>query len=121
MFNLTDLYCKVYDFPASHKTADLKGELNAAALRNKYELRWVDDTHAIALFHTRAAAEAALAHDGFRSLKLRPLEAATPESKEKAELCISKAGEATAAAGLAGGERDYSNYRLQSLPDNMTL
>ena len=68
----------------------------------QYELRWVDDTHAIALFHTRAAAEAALAHDGFRSIKLRPLEAATPDSREKAELCISKAGEATAAAAMAG-------------------
>ena len=52
--------------------------------------------------HTRAAAEAALAHEGFRGIKLRPLEAATPASKEKAELCISKAGEATAAAALAG-------------------
>ena len=26
---------EVYDFPASHKTADLKSELNGAELRNK--------------------------------------------------------------------------------------
>ena len=90
----------MYDFPPSHKTVDLKSELNGASLRNKYELRWVDDTHAIAIFHTQASAECALSHPGFRSVKVRALEAATPASREKAELCISKAGEATHA--LAG-------------------
>ena len=42
---------EVYDFPSSLKTADLKNELNDRwKLRNKYELLWVDDTHAIANF-----------------------------------------------------------------------
>lgn len=81
---------EVHDFAPHLKTMDIKADLNT--FRNKYELRWVDDTHAIAIFHTRVAATAALAHDGFKSIKLRSLDAATDISKEKAGLCMSKAG-----------------------------
>ena len=58
----------------------------------------IKPTECIAAF--QASAECALSHPGFRSVKVRALEAATPASREKAELCISKAGEATHA--LAG-------------------
>ena len=84
---------EVHDFSESLKTIDLKNELNGAGFRNKYELRWVDDTHAIAIFHTVAASEAALEGGAaLKTIKLRKLEDGTDLSKEKAELCMSKAG-----------------------------
>ena len=75
---------EIYDFPVAYKTNDVKGALHR--YHNKYDLKWVDDTHALAVFMTETLAEQALA-DTFSGVKLRPLASATEASKEKATVC----------------------------------
>ena len=89
-----DCILEVYDFSSELKTMDLKNDLNTG-FRNRYEMRWVDDTHALAIFHATVAAEEALIYNGFKLVKVRKLEEATAASKEKAELCFSKSGPPT--------------------------
>ena len=58
---------EVFGFPVEYKTGDLTRELDP--FKNKYELRWVDDTHAVAIFETEALASVALDHE-FPSIKV---------------------------------------------------
>ena len=61
---------EIYGFPVEYKTGDLTKELDP--FKNKYELRWVDDTHAVAIFETEALAAKALSHP-FPSIKVSTL------------------------------------------------
>ncbi|XP_072279225.1 coiled-coil domain-containing protein R3HCC1L [Pyxicephalus adspersus] len=76
---------EIYDFPAEFKTEDL---LRAFASYQKkgFDVKWVDDTHALGIFASPIAARDALS---FRNplLKVRPLSQATRASRAKARSC----------------------------------
>lgn len=54
-----------------------------------FDIVWVDDTHALAVFGSQVAANAAL-HFTFPDLKVRVLSQATRESKNKAKNCTDR-------------------------------
>ncbi|XP_072044128.1 uncharacterized protein [Amphiura filiformis] len=77
---------EVYDFPADFKTPDLV--MSFSDFKNKgFDIKWVDDTHALAIFATPLVAQDALGlmNPMFRT---RPLALATRESKMKAKKSI---------------------------------
>lgn len=76
---------EIYDFPAEFKTEDL---LRAFATYQKkgFDVKWVDDTHALGVFASPIAARDALS---FKNplLKVRPISQATRASRAKARAC----------------------------------
>jgi len=72
---------ELYDFPPEMKTNDLMAAFSA--FTSRWDIKWVDDTHALGVFSSaEVAAEAlALRHPHIRS---RPLNMATAQSKAKA-------------------------------------
>ncbi|XP_023948115.2 coiled-coil domain-containing protein R3HCC1L [Bicyclus anynana] len=76
---------EVYDFPSEFNTNDLLA-LFSEYKETGFEIKWVDDTHALLVFSSAKIAAAALGSP--RSLaRVRPLHAATPESRGKARRC----------------------------------
>ncbi|XP_071508304.1 uncharacterized protein [Diadema antillarum] len=74
---------EVYDFPNDFKTADLMMAFNA--FKNKgFDIKWVDDTHALVVFATAQIAEDALSLQN-PMMRTRPLSLATKQSKQKAK------------------------------------
>ncbi|KAM5140892.1 coiled-coil domain-containing protein R3HCC1L [Mantella aurantiaca] len=73
---------EIYDFPAEFKTEDL---LRAFATYQKkgFDIKWVDDTHALGVFASHIAASDALSSKN-PLLKVRPLSQATRASRAKA-------------------------------------
>jgi len=72
---------ELYDFPSEYRTVDL---VNAfPAFTSRWDIKWVDDTHALGVFSSSEVAAEALAvrHP---SIMTRPLNMATPQSKCKA-------------------------------------
>ncbi|XP_078235795.1 R3H and coiled-coil domain-containing protein 1 [Pogona vitticeps] len=73
---------EIYDFSPSLKTEHLM-EAFAEFQESGFKLQWVDDTHALGIFSSLAAASQALERS-HASLKIRPLIHATRQSKTKA-------------------------------------
>ncbi|XP_069361758.1 R3H and coiled-coil domain-containing protein 1 isoform X1 [Maniola hyperantus] len=76
---------EAYDFPGEFKTNDLLA-LFSEYKDTGFEIKWVDDTHALIVFSSAKIAAEVLAAP--RSLgRVRPLHAATLESRNKAKKC----------------------------------
>ncbi|XP_030020721.1 uncharacterized protein LOC115440520 isoform X1 [Manduca sexta] len=76
---------EVYDFPSEFKTNDLFS-LFSEYKETGFEIKWVDDTHALIVFSSAKIAAEVLSTQ--RTLaKCRPLHAATLESRNKAKKC----------------------------------
>ncbi|RWS09156.1 coiled-coil domain-containing protein R3HCC1L-like protein, partial [Dinothrombium tinctorium] len=76
---------EIYDFSADLKTQDLFTSLSVFNSRD-FDIKWVDDTHALAVFASESAALEALKMP-YHNMKLRPLTQAIRESKIKAKKC----------------------------------
>ncbi|XP_040217211.1 coiled-coil domain-containing protein R3HCC1L [Rana temporaria] len=76
---------EIYDFPAEFKTEDL---LRAFATYQKkgFDVKWVDDTHALGVFASHIPARDALSSKN-PLLKVRPISQATKASRAKARAC----------------------------------
>ncbi|VVC96895.1 unnamed protein product [Leptidea sinapis] len=76
---------EVYDFPSEFKTNDILS-LFSEYKDTGFEIKWVDDTHALIVFSSAKIAAEALSMQ--RPLvRCRPLHAATLESRNKAKKC----------------------------------
>nr|XP_021183208.2 coiled-coil domain-containing protein R3HCC1L isoform X1 [Helicoverpa armigera]XP_021183209.2 coiled-coil domain-containing protein R3HCC1L isoform X1 [Helicoverpa armigera] len=76
---------EVYDFPSEFKTNDLFS-LFSEYKDTGFEIKWVDDTHALIVFSSAKIANEVLSAQ--RPLvRCRPLHAATLESRNKAKKC----------------------------------
>ncbi|KAF4518276.1 hypothetical protein B566_EDAN005844 [Ephemera danica] len=74
---------EVYGFSAEFKTQDLMAILQPVAGTTGCDLKWVDDTHALAVFsNSQIAAEMLALHHPL--VQTRPLSQATAESRQKA-------------------------------------
>ena len=73
---------EIFDFASDLKTPDLFARV-ASAGSTDFEIVWVDDTHALAVFGSEVTANAALKFT-FPDLKVRVLSQATSESRLKA-------------------------------------
>ncbi|XP_013412988.1 protein NETWORKED 2D [Lingula anatina] len=76
---------EIYDFPKEFETRDLITAFQAFMSRG-FDIKWVDDTHAIGVFASAVAAQDALCmtHPLF---KTRPVSQATRQTKVKAKRC----------------------------------
>ncbi|XP_069610112.1 coiled-coil domain-containing protein R3HCC1L isoform X2 [Ranitomeya imitator] len=76
---------EIYDFPAEFKTEDL---LRAFSTYQKkgFDIKWVDDTHALGVFASPITARDALSSKN-PLVKVRPLSQATRASRAKARAC----------------------------------
>jgi len=74
---------EVYGFSSDLKTVDLMNQF-AEFRKNHFEIVWVNDTHALAVFESPNLADRAL-NTPFALVKTRPLKNAIKESKIKAE------------------------------------
>jgi len=75
---------EIYDFPKAVRTQDL-----LQVFSNQYSgfsVRWVDDTHALAIFASRNQREQALEVGGCGNFRVRDLANASEESRKKASL-----------------------------------
>ncbi|XP_037962570.2 coiled-coil domain-containing protein R3HCC1L isoform X2 [Plutella xylostella] len=76
---------EVYDFPSEFKTNDLLSVFSEYK-DTGFEIKWVDDTHALIVFSSaKIAAEVLSAQKPL--VRCRPLHAATAESRGKAKKC----------------------------------
>lgn len=71
---------ELYDFPSAFKTEDLFNALSVAGKPPDFSLKWVDDTHALAIYGSPYAAVDALASK-YSFVKMRPLAQACKESR----------------------------------------
>eukprot|EP00062_Callorhinchus_milii_P024292 gi/632984046/ref/XP_007908946.1/ PREDICTED: microtubule-associated protein futsch-like [Callorhinchus milii] len=76
---------EIYDFPSGFKTEDLLRAFSDYRKKG-FDVKWVDDTHALALFASAIAARDALA-GRHPMLKTRPLSQASRSAKVKARSC----------------------------------
>lgn len=77
---------EIYNFSADLKTQDLMQALSS--FRSKgFDIKWVDDTHALAVFSSRHTAQDAIKLCSGPLMKLRPVSEGTTESKKKASWC----------------------------------
>ncbi|XP_072335725.1 uncharacterized protein r3hcc1l isoform X1 [Scyliorhinus torazame] len=76
---------EIYDFPAGFKTEDLLRAFSSYQKKG-FDIKWVDDTHALGLFSSAIAARDAISTK-HPMLKTRPLSQASRSSKVKARSC----------------------------------
>lgn len=76
---------EVSNFPVEFKTQDLM-MLFSQYKESGFDIKWVDDTHALAVFSSSKIAAEVLAN-GHTFVKLKPLGEATVESRSKARKC----------------------------------
>ncbi|XP_039281711.1 uncharacterized protein LOC111061896 isoform X2 [Nilaparvata lugens] len=78
---------EIYGFPAEFKTKDLMTAF--AGYRNKagFHIKWVDDTHALAVFNSPFVADEVLSCS-LPFVKTRPLRLGVPESRAKARSLV---------------------------------
>ncbi|XP_036395109.1 coiled-coil domain-containing protein R3HCC1L [Megalops cyprinoides] len=76
---------EIYDFPGEFKTEDLLRTFQSYQQRG-FDIKWVDETHALGLFSSPIAAKDAL-RSKHPLLKVRPLSQASATSKAKARGC----------------------------------
>ncbi|KAL9983610.1 hypothetical protein ACROYT_G005806 [Oculina patagonica] len=78
---------EIYNFSSELTTQDLMQALSS--FRSKgFDIKWVDDTHALAVFASRLAAQDAIKLCSGPLMKLRPVSEGTTESKKKANYCF---------------------------------
>lgn len=75
-----DHVIELYDFPSAFKTEDLFNALSIGGKPPDFSLKWVDDTHALAIYSSPYAAVDALAA-GHCLVKMRPLAQAAKDSR----------------------------------------
>lgn len=78
---------EVSNFPAEFKTQDLM-MLFSQYKESGFDIKWVDDTHALAVFSSSKIAAEVLA-TGHSFARVKPLAEATSESRSKARKCAS--------------------------------
>lgn len=78
---------EVSNFPVEFKTPDIL-MVFAPYKESGFDIKWVDDTHALAVFSSKKIAAEILA-SGHPFMKLKPLKEATEESRTKAKRCSS--------------------------------
>lgn len=76
---------EIYDFPTEFKTEDLLRAFSSYQKKG-FDIKWVDDTHALGLFSSAIAARDAISTK-HPMLKTRPLSQASRSSKVKARSC----------------------------------
>lgn len=76
---------EIYDFPADFKTEDLMRLFQCYQQRG-FDIKWIDDTHALGLFSSPIAAREALRSKN-PLMKLRPLSKSSSATKAKARSC----------------------------------
>ncbi|XP_029950792.1 coiled-coil domain-containing protein R3HCC1L-like [Salarias fasciatus] len=76
---------EIYDFPTDFKTEDLL-KLFQCYQKRDFDIKWVDDTHALGLFSSPVAAREAL-RSKHPLMKLRPLSKSSSATKAKARSC----------------------------------
>ncbi|XP_015787942.1 coiled-coil domain-containing protein R3HCC1L isoform X2 [Tetranychus urticae] len=76
---------EIYDFPSDLRTQDLVTSLSVFNSRD-FDIKWVDDTHALAVFSSQIAAREAMSMP-YTNIRLRPLNEAIKESRVKAQKC----------------------------------
>ncbi|XP_041476639.1 uncharacterized protein LOC121424867 [Lytechinus variegatus] len=77
---------EAYDFPAEFKTEDLVMSFNAFKSKG-FDIKWVDDTHALIVFASAQVASDALCLQN-PMLRTRPLCLASKQSKQKAKATV---------------------------------
>ncbi|XP_033125540.1 coiled-coil domain-containing protein R3HCC1L-like [Anneissia japonica] len=77
---------EIFDFPVEFRTEDLIQSFSAYSIKG-FDIKWVDDTHALGVFQSVSSAQNAL---GLQNpmLRTRPLTQATRESKLKARTFV---------------------------------
>lgn len=76
---------EIYDFPTEFKTEDLL-KLFQCYQQRGFDIKWIDDTHALGLFSSPIAAREAL-RSKHLLMKLRPLSKSSSATKAKARSC----------------------------------
>ncbi|KAM7418782.1 hypothetical protein PAMA_016082 [Pampus argenteus] len=76
---------EIYDFPAEFKTEDLL-KLFQCYQQRGFDIKWIDDKHALGLFSSPIAAREAL-RSKHMLMKLRPLSKSSSATKAKARSC----------------------------------
>lgn len=76
---------EIYDFPTEFKTEDLLKLFHCYQQRG-FDIKWIDDTHALGLFSSPIAAREALRSKN-PLMKLRPLSKSSSATKAKARSC----------------------------------
>ncbi|KAM6939513.1 coiled-coil domain-containing protein R3HCC1L [Xenentodon cancila] len=76
---------EIYDFPGDFKTEDLV-KLFQCYQQRGFDIKWIDDTHALGLFSSPIAAREAL-RSKHPLMKLRPLSKSSPATKATARSC----------------------------------
>lgn len=76
---------EIYDFPGDFKTEDLL-KLFQCYQQRGFDIKWIDDTHALGLFSSPIAAREAL-RSKHPLMKLRPLSKSSSATKAKARSC----------------------------------
>ncbi|XP_071985835.1 coiled-coil domain-containing protein R3HCC1L isoform X3 [Engystomops pustulosus] len=76
---------EIYDFPAEFKTEDLLRAFSSYQKKG-FDVKWVDDTHALGVFSSPITARDALSSKN-PMVKVRPLSQATRASRAKARSC----------------------------------
>ncbi|XP_041642319.1 coiled-coil domain-containing protein R3HCC1L [Cheilinus undulatus] len=76
---------EIYDFPTEFKTEDLL-KLFQCYQQRGFDIKWIDDTHALGLFSSPIAAREAL-RSKHPLMKLRPLSKSSSATKAKARSC----------------------------------
>ncbi|KAM9769334.1 coiled-coil domain-containing protein R3HCC1L isoform 2-T3 [Menidia menidia] len=76
---------EIYDFPTDFKSDDLL-KLFQCYQQRGFDLKWIDDTHALGLFSSPITAREAL-RSKHPLMKLRPLSKSSPAIKAKARSC----------------------------------
>uniref|UniRef100_UPI0037E8786B coiled-coil domain-containing protein R3HCC1L n=1 Tax=Semicossyphus pulcher TaxID=241346 RepID=UPI0037E8786B len=76
---------EIYDFPAEFKTEDLL-KLFQCYQQRGFDIKWIDDKHALGLFSSPIAAREALRSKN-PLMKLRPLSKSSSATKAKARSC----------------------------------
>ncbi|CAH1392587.1 unnamed protein product [Nezara viridula] len=77
---------EIYGFPEEFKTQDLYATFSPYVNRG-FQLKWVDNNHALGIFPSPIIADEVLS-SGLPFVKIRSLNQATPQSKEKAKNLI---------------------------------
>ncbi|XP_033756923.1 uncharacterized protein LOC117339450 isoform X2 [Pecten maximus] len=77
---------EIYDFPPELKTEDLMSAFQQFKSKG-FDIKWVDDTHALGVFNSVLAAQSALSLN-HPLLKVRAMSEAARQSKEKAKRCV---------------------------------
>lgn len=78
---------EIYDFSPDLNTQDIMQALSSFRTKG-FDIKWVDDTHALGIFSSYIAAQDAIQLCSTPLMKLRPISQGTPESRKKASNCF---------------------------------